>query len=139
MSLSGPMVLAFDQLDPIVTQLHYRNLRRLVDGKCPALDRILYLVAIDEAAHGHFFTEIIALHLEVDRRGTLDQIRQVLNVFDMPATHLLSESRQRIAAVRELNIFNEAIYLQEVIPPILRRLGVTREELRSRRWHSAGG
>ena len=25
MSLSGPMVLAFDQLDPIVTQLHYRN------------------------------------------------------------------------------------------------------------------
>ena len=25
MSLSGPMVLAFDQLDPIVTQLHYRK------------------------------------------------------------------------------------------------------------------
>jgi len=25
MSLGGPMVLAFDQLDPIVTQLHYRN------------------------------------------------------------------------------------------------------------------
>jgi acyl-[acyl-carrier-protein] desaturase len=132
-------MVAYTMVQEVATQLHYRNLRRILGGKCPALDRVLHLLAIDEAAHGHFFAEVVALHLEADREGTVDQLRRVFGAFDMPAVHLLSESRRRAAAVRELNIVHEGIYLQEVVPPLLRRLGLTREELRSRRWRSAGG
>ena len=44
---------------------------------------------------------------------------------------MLADSRQRIAAVRSLGIFNDDIYYREVYRPILETLGVERRELRS--------
>jgi acyl-[acyl-carrier-protein] desaturase len=127
-------MLCYTMFQELATQVHYANLRRIVqrDGGCPALDRALLLIAIDEAAHADFFRRLVAIYLDDDRPGTLDQIRRVVNTFRMPAVHMLSGSQKRINEVRDLDIFNESIFYINVVEPILTKLGVTRKELRQR-------
>ena len=47
--------VVYTMFQEVATRLHYRNLRKVAGGRCPALDRVLELVGTDEAAHGHFF------------------------------------------------------------------------------------
>lgn len=127
----------YTMLQELATQIHYRNLKRVAAGKCPALDKCLHLVAVDEAAHHDFFRRIVQLHIEEDRDATLEAFRKVISGFSMPAVNLFSETSQRQTAVRELNIFNEETYLYEVIEPSLRRLGLTRQDIKrnvKREW-----
>ena len=70
------------------------------------------------------------MFLELDRPGTLEQLRRVLHGFAMPAVHLLSESRQRLVQIKSLNVFDEVTYMDEVYQPVLDALGVQRRELR---------
>jgi hypothetical protein len=51
----------------------------------------------------------------------------------MPAVYLLADGRRRIAAVKQLGIFDEDIYLHEVYVPILAALGLDYRELRGPR------
>jgi acyl-[acyl-carrier-protein] desaturase len=125
-------MVCYTTLQELATWLHYRNLRRIVGGRCPALDRVLQLIAIDERAHYDFFRKVVALYLEHDRPGTLEQLRRVLNTFQMPALHMFAESSRRAAAVKELRIFDEDIFLYEVYEPVLAALGVHKSELRRR-------
>ena len=48
----------------------------------------------------------------------------------MPAVNLLIDGKQRAAAVKELNIFDETIYYGTVVTPILEKLGVTKQEMK---------
>lgn len=123
-------MVSYTPIQELATGLHYRNLRRVCEGKCPALDKALGLISVDESAHADFFRKVLALYLEEDRAATLEQMRLAVNSFDMPAVHMLFDGRQRIQRVRELNIFNEQIYLEQVLTPFLQRLGVSRYELR---------
>jgi hypothetical protein len=43
----------------------------------------------------------------------------------------LEDSQRRIAAVRELELFNEEIFFRDVYQHVLQELGVSRQELRS--------
>ncbi|MFO0937975.1 MAG: acyl-ACP desaturase [Gemmataceae bacterium] len=123
-------MICYTSFQELATQIHYRNLKRVAAGKCPALDRILHLVAVDEAAHGDFFRQIVKLHLDEDRENTLEAIRQVVATFSMPAVELFSESLRRAQTVRDLQIFNEEIYFYEVLEPTLHKLGLTRKDVR---------
>ncbi|MBX9622297.1 MAG: acyl-ACP desaturase [Gemmataceae bacterium] len=116
----------------LATWLHYRNLRKTLNGSDPALDKVLGLLAIDERAHYDFYVKVMRLHLRDDREGTIEQVRRVLNGFAMPATHLLADSRRRIEAVRSMNLFNEDLFYSEVMLPILDALGVEKRELKNR-------
>ena len=60
------------------------------------------MICVDERAHYDFFRRLIKLHLEEDRPGTLEQLRRVLNDFDMPAVHLLADGRRRVAAIKAM-------------------------------------
>ena len=75
-------------------------------GRRPgALEKMLGFLAIDEKAHHTFFRDCLKLYLEYDRAAVIEQLRRVMNDFQMPAIHdLLDESRRRIAAIRELEI-----------------------------------
>ena len=128
-------MVIYTMIQELATQVHYRNLKKLVDGRCPALDTVLDLVSIDEAAHAQFFRKLVAIYLEDDREATLAQMLRVLNTFEMPALHLISEGAQRVADVRELKLFSEAMFLSDVYQPLMRRLGLTRHDLRPRRKH----
>jgi acyl-[acyl-carrier-protein] desaturase len=128
-------MLVYAMVQELATGLNYRNLRRRCAerGGDLALERLLMYVSVDEQAHYDFFRRCVALYLEHDREATLEQLRRVMNAFNMPAIHdLLSESRQRVARVRELKIFDEDIFYREVYMPILASLGVDRSEMRNR-------
>jgi hypothetical protein len=59
-------------------------------------------------------------------------MRRVMNDFQMPAINDLAESRQRLAAIKGLQIMDEDLYYREVYLPILRTLNVERAEMRNR-------
>jgi acyl-[acyl-carrier-protein] desaturase len=121
----------------MATKLHYRNLRAVAGGRCPALDKVLELVMIDEAAHAQFFRQLVGIYLDADREATLEQFRMVANTFSMPADQLLADGRQRVANVKALKIFDEQVFFNEVFEPLLRQLGLTRADLRRRKIVSA--
>lgn len=127
-------MVAYTMVQERATALIYRNLRRRVQGDLgdPALEQLLMLLAVDEQSHYSFFRDFIRLFLERDRDGTLEHLRRVMHTFDMPALHLLADSSQRIAQIREFRLFDEEQYYLEVYFPILRSLGVQRSEMRSR-------
>src|SRR5262249_28965375 len=124
-------MVCYTMFQEFATWLHYKNLGRIVAerGGDPALSRALQLVAIDERAHYTFFRKLVALYLEYDRAGTIEQVRRVVNTFQMPAVHLLADSRKRANDVKELRIFDEDIFMCEVYEPVLKDLGVHRSEL----------
>jgi acyl-[acyl-carrier-protein] desaturase len=125
-------MVIYTMFQELATQVHYANLRRIVrsEGGCPALDKGLLLIAIDEAAHADFFRRLVAIYLEDDRPGTLEQIRRVVNTFRMPAVHMLADSHKRMSDVRNLQIFDESIFVCTVYEPILEKLGIEKKELR---------
>jgi acyl-[acyl-carrier-protein] desaturase len=123
----------YTMMQELATQLNYRNLRRVAGGKCPALDRALDLIATDEAAHAQFFRKLTAYYLEEDRETTLEAFRTVANSFSMPADSLLADGRRRVGEIKALKIFDEEIFLTEVFQPLLKRLGLTRADLRRKK------
>jgi hypothetical protein len=50
--------------------------------------------------------------------------------FAMPAIYGLADGLQHVARIKELEIFNDEVYVQEVYLPILQDLGVKRPEMR---------
>lgn len=128
--------VVYTMVQEVATRVNYRNLRKIAGGRCPTLDRVLELVQIDEAAHGHFFRQLVSIYLEHDRAATLERIRMVLNGFAMPADHLLADGRRRLAAVKELHIFDEKLFFTEVATPLLTALGLTRADLRGPKIHT---
>jgi acyl-[acyl-carrier-protein] desaturase len=129
---SATGMLCYAMFQELATQMHYVNLRAVVrsEGGCRALERILSLVAADEAAHADFFVKCVTIYLDFDREGTLEQLRRVANSFRMPAVHLLADSALRQNEVRNLKIFDEDIWFNHVLEPALSRLGLTRQDLR---------
>ena len=134
MALGDCGMLCYTALQELATWLNYANLRKYVEaeGGDPALERVLKLVAIDERAHYDFFRRLVSLYLEYDRPGTLEQLRRVVNTFQMPALHLLVDGRQRIENIKQLRLFDEDLYVLQVYEPVLAALKVEKWELRRR-------
>ena len=128
--------VVYTMVQEVATRVNYRNLRKVAGGRCPTLDRVLELVQIDEAAHGGFFRQMVSIYLEEDRAATLERIRMVLNTFTMPADHLLADGRRRVAAIKALKIFDEGVFLTEVVTPLLGQLGLTRADIRGPKVHA---
>jgi acyl-[acyl-carrier protein] desaturase len=129
-------MLAYAMVQEQATFLNYRNLRQRVQAKGgdPALEKILSLVSVDEAAHYGLFKEMFEVFLQHDRDLALAGLRPVLQQFQMPAIHdLLDENARRIAQVRELEIFNEEIFFRDVYDHFLNVLGISKAELRGPR------
>jgi acyl-[acyl-carrier-protein] desaturase len=126
-------MVGYSMVQELATFLHYRNLRQIVgQNGDPALHKLLGLICVDERAHYDFFMRTVRLILAYDRSEMLDQLRQILNAFAMPAVHMLATGRKRMEAVKSLHIFDEEIYFNDVFLPILNDLGVDRSEFRRR-------
>jgi acyl-[acyl-carrier-protein] desaturase len=127
-------MLVYAMVQEEATFLNYRNLKQRVSelGGDPALEKLLGYMAVDEKAHHSFFRDCLKLYLDYDRPAVIEQLRRVMNDFQMPAIHdLLDESKKRIADIRELELFSADIYYRDVYLPILASLGVSRHELRA--------
>lgn len=127
-------MLAYAMVQERATALNYRNLRQRTQeyGGDPALEQLLMLLSVDEQTHHSFFMSAVKLYLELDRDSTLEQLRQVMNGFAMPAIYALADGRQRVAHIKEMEIFNDMMYLYDVYIPVLKELGVQRTEMRNR-------
>ena len=127
-------MVMYGMVQELATWLNYRNLRRCVEQRGdPALSTLLGLIAVDERAHHDFYRRVTMLYLERDRVGAVERLRRVVGSFAMPALHLLAGSRQRVAAIKALGIFDEDVYFHEVYAPVLAALGVDHRELRQPR------
>ncbi len=126
------VMVCYTLVQELATWLHYVQLRKIVEaeGGCPALQRILTLVATDERAHYDFFRRLAEIYLAFDREGTVEALRIAVNGFAMPAVHMLTDSRRRIQAVKDLFIFDDQIFVEQVVNPLLEKLGLTRADLR---------
>ena len=124
-------MIIYAMVQELATGLNYRNLRKRVDERGdPALSRLLGFLSIDEQAHHNFFLRAVRLFLQHDRPGTLEQLHRVLHNFAMPAIYEMVDGKQRVEAIKSLQVFNDRIYFCEVYQPILAALGVSRPELR---------
>lgn len=128
-------MLAYAMVQERATWLNYRNLRVRAHekGGDPALEQVLLFVSVDERAHYTFFRDCLKIFLKHDREAMLHQLRRVMNDFAMPAIHAWADGQERIARIRELNIFSESLYYSEIYLPLLEELGLTRNDLRTPR------
>lgn len=129
-------MLTYAMVQEQATFINYRNLRMRVQAKGgdPALEKILSLVSIDEAAHYGLFKSFFEVFFQVDRDMAIEALRPVLNQFQMPAIHdLLDESKRRIAAIRDLEVFNEEIFFRDIYNHFMNVFGITKAEMRGPR------
>jgi acyl-[acyl-carrier-protein] desaturase len=120
----------------LATWLNYRNLRRVVDETGdgdPALSLALKFIMVDERCHHDFYARVTKMYLERDRESTMKVLRDVLLNFSMPALALLGDSQERIATIRAMKLFSEEIYFNDVMRPLLDRLGISWTEFRERK------
>ncbi len=102
------------------TQLNYLNTVLIATGKSddpelandvdPVLAKAANTIAIDEAAHYHFFLEIFRLNLYYYPAQTLEALLDVINHFAMPALDL-------ITVMPDQGNFEEATYRAAVYTP----------------------
>lgn len=132
--MDSPLGMAcYTTAQELATAVVYRKLGDLVGQQDdPCLHRLLHFITLDERAHFGFYRKMVALHLRYDRRGTLEQLRRVLNDFHMPMIGIFADSRHRIEEIKRLHLMDETIYVQDVYLPILEALGVERHEMRNR-------
>lgn len=106
--------------------------RRQLDSAREAGDELLATIyrriSRDEAAHGAFYQDTIALLVEEDRAGTVADMAHVLTRFTMPAYDLVPDYESRVRVMRSIGI-DRAVFLRDVVFPLLTRTGITRREL----------
>lgn len=106
--------------------------RRQLDAARRAGDELLAAiyrkVSRDEAAHGGFYQDVIALLAQEDRPGTVADLGHVLATFTMPAHDLVPDYADRVAVMRGVGIDRD-VFLSQVVLPILTRTGISRREL----------
>jgi acyl-[acyl-carrier-protein] desaturase len=127
-------MLVYAMVQEESTFVNYRNLQQRTKelGGDPALEKILNYLAIDEKAHHKFFRDCLALYMEYDRGAVVEQLRRVMNEFQMPAIHdLLDDCKARVAAIRQLDLFDADTYYRDVYLPIITELGINRQEMRT--------
>jgi acyl-[acyl-carrier-protein] desaturase len=126
-------MVCYGVIQELATWLNYRNLRHAVgEAGDPALYKLLGLIMVDERAHYSFFRDVLRLHLDFDRAGTLEQMRRVIHSFAMPGLALMADGINRKQAVMDLGLFDDTIFYSDVYLPILADLGIDRQEMRRR-------
>jgi len=127
-------MIIYTTFQEFATGVNYRGLRRVAQSsQDEALDKVLTLLARDETGHFEFFKNGTKLFLERDRGAVLDALNKVIRTFQMPAKGLIPDFDSHDQLVRELGIFDDRIYLRDVVRPVLKALGVNPEELRDAR------
>ena len=103
MSLNGPTILAFDQLDPIVTQLNFRKLGETAADEQGAAQSIIAAIGGGLGA------------LRDTTRNTLAIVSCVEGTWDILRHSVLSQSLDRFEPPRQLHAVNSCTVAQAVV------------------------
>jgi acyl-[acyl-carrier-protein] desaturase len=127
-------MMIYTTLQEFATALNYRGLHKVGQStNDPALNKVLALLARDEVGHFQFFKDGVLLYMAQDRDRVLEALNFVIHTFRMPATDLVPDAEQHGRLMAQLGIFDDRIYLRDVVRPVLQSLGVSVEELREAR------
>ncbi len=131
-------MIVYTVFQEYATKLNYQGLRRVANGSNDAaLDKVLALLARDEVGHFEFFKNGVQLHMEQDRDKVLEAVNHVIKTFRMPAQDIIPDWDTRDQLIRDAGIFDDRIYIRDVVAPVLKALKVDREELREARRRMA--
>lgn len=108
--------------------IYLKQRDRATAEQCEALHKIYDLIARDEIAHCRFYQTVVKVLLEEDREGTLEDFAHVFSRFEMPGVALVPDYGGRVEVMRSAGI-DRAVFLQKVYFPVLKFLGITRQEL----------
>jgi acyl-[acyl-carrier-protein] desaturase len=108
--------------------IYLKQRERAAAEQCEALRAIYDFIARDEIAHCRFYQGVVKLLMEEDREGTLLDFAHVLANFQMPGVSLVPDYDSRVAVMRSAGI-DRAVFLQKVYFPILKYLGINRQEI----------
>ena len=117
----------FQEMATFVIYVKQEQRAKALGDEC--LSTIFRLNARDEIAHCRFYEDVVKVLLEEDREGTLRDIAYVAKHFTMPGVGLVPNYDERIAVMREEGRVDRAVFLQKVFFPILKYLGITRQDL----------
>jgi acyl-[acyl-carrier-protein] desaturase len=127
-------MMIYTTLQEFATALNYRGLRKVVENAGdPALSKVLALLARDEVGHFQFFKDGVRLYMTQDRDRVLEALNFVIHSFRMPATDIIPDWDTQGEIIERLGIFDDRIYLRDVVRPVLVSLDVSVEELREAR------
>ncbi|MCB0212587.1 MAG: acyl-ACP desaturase [Anaerolineae bacterium] len=118
------------------TQLNYLNTviiatgksehPELVDDADPVLAHAARTIAVDEAAHYYFFTEVLRLYLYYYPADTLKALLDVINNFTMPALDLLKvlpDVADFEEATFRAGVYTPRQHISDVLQVALKNLG----------------
>jgi len=127
-------MMLYTTMQEFATSINYRNLRKVAqEASDPALDKVLVLLARDEKGHFEFFKNGTRLFMQADRDAVLEGLNFVIRTFRMPAQTIIPDWKTNDRLIRQLGIFDDRIYMRDVVKPVLKALGVSSEELRESR------
>jgi hypothetical protein len=78
---------AFTYCQELLTAFFYQLFRRTVQE--PLLNEILVKIIADEWRHFHWYESVLKMHLEADRKRTLEECMPVFENFAMPGNQIL--------------------------------------------------
>ncbi len=127
-------MIVYTVFQEYATKLNYQGLRRIAqDSNDAAMDKVLALLARDEVGHFEFFKNGVQIHMDQDRDKVLEALNHVIKTFRMPAQDIIPDWDSRDKLIRDMQIFDDRIYIRDVVAPVLKSLKVGREELREAR------
>jgi acyl-[acyl-carrier-protein] desaturase len=127
-------MMIYTTLQEFATALNYRGLRKVgQNSDDPALSKLLALLARDEVGHFQFFKDGVRLYMAQDRDRVVEALNFVIHSFRMPASDIVPDWEKNGKIIGRLGIFDDRIYLRDVVRPVLQALGVSVEELREAR------
>ena len=127
-------MILYTTLQEFATSVNYRGLRRVAQASGDgALHKALTLLARDETGHFEFFKNGAKLFMDRDRDHVLEALNKVIHTFKMPAQTLIPDFGPHGKLLQELGIFDDRIYIRDVVRPVLKALGVEPEEMREAR------
>lgn len=117
----------FQEMATFVIYVRHEKLAK--DHSDKALAAVYRFNARDEIAHARFYEDVTRVYLEEDRDGTIADLAHVAKRFQMPGVGLVPDYDERIEVMRGEGKMDRDVFLKKVYFPLLKRLGVSRQEL----------
>ena len=113
--------LAYVALQEVATRAAHRNTGRYSED--PVADRIMDRIAADENLHATFYRDILAAAAEALPSATVEAVVAEIVGFEMPGAGIRG-FRRKAAQMAMAGIYDLRIHRDEVVLPLVRKLGL---------------
>jgi acyl-[acyl-carrier-protein] desaturase len=113
--------MAYVALQEVATRAAHRNTGRY--SQDPVADRIMIRISADENLHATFYRDILAAAVVAQPSATVQAVVAEILAFEMPGAGIAG-FRRKAAEMARAGIYDLRIHKDEVVMPIVRRLGI---------------